>query len=496
MAVPTESPTPAVHPRVCGERDVSPLIPSAVVGSSPRVRGTGPHPHPFLREERFIPACAGNGAAARARASVTAVHPRVCGERRFSCTYSGAGSGSSPRVRGTDGWSRQAIGHSRFIPACAGNGPKTWPSSSPSSVHPRVCGERELLGGGGHGCSGSSPRVRGTVRADPLRSEGPRFIPACAGNGLHPVDVCPDASVHPRVCGERIIRETNQVETLGSSPRVRGTAGDRIPPRLHHRFIPACAGNGIRTSAGSPSEAVHPRVCGERASSVEIGIAYSGSSPRVRGTDIVGGVAADGDRFIPACAGNGRSGLILHLISAVHPRVCGERFVGGNPELLGGGSSPRVRGTGCSREIGTATSWFIPACAGNGIPRKLRREVDSVHPRVCGERREITTSADNPRGSSPRVRGTDLPVRHREIEGRFIPACAGNGLSRWIRCRPPTVHPRVCGERGGDGDILGNHDGSSPRVRGTGHNIHRTPTGVRFIPACAGNGGQSGQKRG
>ena len=52
-----------------------------------------------------------------------------------------------------------------------------------SSVHPRVCGERETVDLTPVFEDGSSPRVRGTDRAvladHPLR----RFIPACAGNG-------------------------------------------------------------------------------------------------------------------------------------------------------------------------------------------------------------------------------------------------------------------------------------------------------------------------
>ena len=53
-----------------------------------------------------------------------------------------------------------------------------------SAVHPRVCGELQVVLWVGWRNNGSSPRVRGTLpvvlRVDRLN----RFIPACAGNSL------------------------------------------------------------------------------------------------------------------------------------------------------------------------------------------------------------------------------------------------------------------------------------------------------------------------
>ena len=70
-------------------------------------------------------------------------------------------------------------------------------------------------------------------------------------------------------------------------------------------------------------------------------------------------------------------------------------------------------------------------------------------------------------GSSPRVRGTRHDVPHAAICRRFIPARAGNASLQLPR--------------------LTLDSGSSPRVRGT-HRPRRTSTGIRrFIPARAGN---------
>ena len=173
-----------------------------MAGSSPRVRGT------LLRlgspevVSRFIPACAGNIVTLAVDASISAVHPRVCGEHLLVGVSVDAAYGSSPRVRGTSlGWI-QISPAARFIPACAG----TYAAR--------------------HFCHGI-----------------PRFIPACAGNMCSVWRTQPSCPVHPRVCGEHD-EHTGETNFLsGSSPRVRGTSPWFFPPPCPCRFIPACAGN-------------------------------------------------------------------------------------------------------------------------------------------------------------------------------------------------------------------------------------------------------------
>src|SRR3546814_9003568 len=71
----------------------------------------------------------------------------------------------------------------------------------------------------------------------------------------------------------------------------------------------------------------------------------------------------------------------------------------------------------------------------------------AVHPRVCGEQVRPGGAGPEYYGSSPRVRGTAGACTQKMVNGRFIPACAGN--SRHLLCRKcaDTVHPRVCGEQ-------------------------------------------------
>ncbi len=330
-----------------------------------------------------------------------------------------------------------------------------------------MCGERQVGAYRGGIASGSSPRVRGTPRCRSCGVRRRRFIPACAGNARCATPGSRPSSVHPRVCGERDRNLMPAPAMGGSSPRVRGTLPVDFTYIAHLRFIPACAGNAGGSVRVYQEQSVHPRVCGERPPSALAGTGTAGSSPRVRGTLQVALRAGDHGRFIPACAGNAAKLNPTHRDSPVHPRVCGERARIPSTSTRRAGSSPRVRGTQAQLRAGLIPLRFIPACAGNAGPLPHGLLVRAVHPRVCGERALIEWRAQIARGSSPRVRGTRRGSAGSPFPVRFIPACAGNALSASSVARSRAVHPRVCGERVGDVDGARAPGGSSPRVRGT-----------------------------
>ncbi len=253
------------------------------------------------------------------------------------------------------------------------------------------------------------------------------------------------------------------------------------------RFIPACAGNASAPGAGRQGDTVHPRVCGERMASITRILGESGSSPRVRGTRSAALTASGNLRFIPACAGNATRSLQSSSVDPVHPRVCGERYRLTFRGYSIDGSSPRVRGTRPKPPDGNPGRRFIPACAGIAVRRQSSRSTPTVHPRVCGERGVHGPKRGANAGSSPRVRGTQANGNVPAPVLRFIPACAGNARLPQPAPYTTTVHPRVCGERPETliNDDLG--DGSSPRVRGTRYGCAVALHERRFIPACAGN---------
>ena len=178
--------TLAVHPRACGEQSLTCCRGDALIGSSPRVRGTGDFPRPAVRLWRFIPARAGNRSrSASIRLSVS-VHPRACGEQAVQHRQRAAKPGSSPRVRGTGSCPARWPTRRRFIPARAGNSDLIALAHCQLAVHPRACGEQSSRASSTVAYSGSSPRVRGTEHRSTSRGGCDRFIPARAGNSRRP----------------------------------------------------------------------------------------------------------------------------------------------------------------------------------------------------------------------------------------------------------------------------------------------------------------------
>ena len=240
-----------------------------------------------------------------------------------------------------------------------------WRAARPTSVHPRACGEHIEVAIDGYVWRGSSPRVRGTRILRLFNQLTERFIPARAGNTSWRGTDSQWRPVHPRACGEHRGKIGRDLVDGGSSPRVRGTRRSLLCPHLLRGFIPARAGNTLRSAAPALPPAVHPRACGEHYFDRKCGFVASGSSPRVRGTHLCSTRSDPLARFIPARAGNTlRQRSTLSLVF---------------------GSSPRVRGTPEGGEDWFRHVRFIPARAGNTRWAACSTGWSAVHPRACGE---------------------------------------------------------------------------------------------------------------
>ena len=273
----------------------------------------------------------------------------------------------------------------------------------------------------------------------------------------------------------------------GSSPRLRGTFSGRGHHGHKRRFIPAPAGNMGSNPRENPLVPVHPRACGEHSIAVVRRRKCSGSSPRLRGTYYMAGNANSGRRFIPAPAGN--IALARRSLESVpvHPRACGEHYFLAVFLSVSVGSSPRLRGTFSDDDTPEGSERFIPAPAGNIVPAAFDLIYTAVHPRACGEHASQNQRCFYKPGSSPRLRGTSLPIHQSLRYGRFIPAPAGNICYARPGSQQPAVHPRACGEHCSTRPSAVPCIGSSPRLRGTSAHLPDVSVEQRFIPAPAGN---------
>ena len=154
--------------------------------------------------------------------------------------------GSSPRMRGTLYRAYERIVEAGIIPAYAGNTSTQSATPRPRRDHPRVCGEHCWVSEYQMVQWGSSPRMRGTRQRRDDHRLLPGIIPAYAGNTCVRFAPSSASGDHPRVCGEHPDSPDSPSETMGSSPRMRGTQGYAVRPICRSGIIPAYAGNTLR----------------------------------------------------------------------------------------------------------------------------------------------------------------------------------------------------------------------------------------------------------
>ena len=154
-------------------------------------------------------------------------------------------------------------------------------------------------------------------------------------------------------------------------------------------------------------------------------LSYAGSSPRVRGRQIVQAVAEDLRRLIPAgagqtdCAGGGGGS------ASAHPRGCGADPGFDLNDTGTWGSSPRVRGRQPRRFVRPDSGGLIPAGAGQTVRPWTARRRAWAHPRGCGADRSTRQFHISVWGSSPRVRGRPATATPENPPEGLIPAGAG-----------------------------------------------------------------------
>ena len=131
----------------------------------------------------------------------------------------------------------------------------------------------------------------------------------------------------------------------------------------------------------------------------------------------------------PAYAGKSKPSELVELFSWDHPRVCGEKFDLSHHNILAWGSPPRMRGKGCGSAHTRMHFGITPAYAGksSGLHRGLIMQRD--HPRVCGEKKSCRIGGAWQLGSPPRMRGKAFASSTVSADMRITPAYAGKSAS-------------------------------------------------------------------
>ena len=413
-------------------------------------------------------------------------HPRACGAHQIRVAERDAFKGSSPRMRGSLHMFSFPLKQKGIIPAHAGLTARLLASGDPCRDHPRACGahvERPALM---QRPSGSSPRMRGSLGSRAVMRAERGIIPAHAGLTNVERHCGRRYGDHPRACGAHIHNGDARLDVVGSSPRMRGSrpsAGIRNPQT---GIIPAHAGLTDLQRMRAASERDHPRACGAHQVKIITEEIMLGSSPRMRGSRKVKIIVIKNDGIIPAHAGLTAGALTSESTSRDHPRACGAHQNPYNQTDCLPGSSPRMRGSQGPQAARHRHDGIIPAHAGltTGDRPTVTRARD--HPRACGAHNPVPANGRVGGGSSPRMRGSRFRYGFETIHFGIIPAHAG--LTRFSRKVNQCFrdHPRACGAHKPK-TIKGKEKmGSSPRMRGSLSRKVRFENSFGIIPAHAG----------
>ena len=311
------------HPRACGAHPLLTTSSTVSRGSSPRMRGSHGFCDADVRVMGIIPAHAGLTRKKKALKYGDRDHPRACGAHDDFALHCNTESGSSPRMRGSPGMPEDENEKGGIIPAHAGLTASLLGSRLPPGDHPRACGAHGKRRGGHTAGRGSSPRMRGSRSLFMVKNMQLGIIPAHAGLTLVNELIPHRYRDHPRACGAHLPGPSRERPGAGSSPRMRGSPPKSTHPPLSSRIIPAHAGLTSCRSARCGRSRDHPRACGAHRYSKDCGGKRQGSSPRMRGSQGIGGDDGRAEGIIPAHAGLTCHSVFLSKHCRDHPRACG-----------------------------------------------------------------------------------------------------------------------------------------------------------------------------
>ena len=129
---------------------------------------------------------------------------------------------------------------------------------------------------------------------------------------------------------------------------------------------------------------------------------------------------------------------------------------------------------------------ITPAYAGKSYIQQFAGKFFWDHPRLCGEKVEQRNIVIDTIGSPPPMRGKESTEKSWSEIPRITPAYAGK--SQFIRhpLEHELDHPRLCGEKWNGGRLTGLYPGSPPPMRGKEYLLTKHNPNRRITPAYAG----------
>ena len=232
-------------------------------GSPPHTRGKVGPQIVILHIYRITPAYAGKSCTGGSACTRWWDHPRIRGEKSLVGQLLMSCQGSPPHTRGKAQLDQRPADDLGITPAYAGKSPTDAKGYSAEE--------------------GSPPHTRGKAAVNPLHKGRERITPAYAGKRNEFGSHLSGKRDHPRIRGEK----QNQRKDVFLCPRI----------------TPAYAGKSCTDRLCAPAAQDHPRIRGEKKQTTPGGRSRCGSPPHTRGKVLLSRCAGRTLRITPAYAG-------------------------------------------------------------------------------------------------------------------------------------------------------------------------------------------------
>ena len=172
---------------------------------------------------------------------------------------------------------------------------------------------------------GSPPHGRGKVIAAGHISHGPGITPAWAGKRKRQPSISFDRQDHPRMGGEKPLLGSLVLLALGSPPHGRGKGIIYFAHEFLERITPAWAGKSNKNVQSTKDHKDHPRMGGEKNIVRKASFDPEGSPPHGRGKEPICINIFWRFGITPAWAGKSCRSVDAVIIEQDHPRMGGEK---------------------------------------------------------------------------------------------------------------------------------------------------------------------------